>query len=368
MSGIINLKGSLARILRGALLWHVRELLGAKGGPLAATFQLTNRCNLRCVMCNIPNNPAQGVLHLESFTKIARELNGLGCCFASLSGGEVLTIPGFFDYVREAKSNIASVNMVTNGLLVDEDVARNIRQSGIDSVSISLDGMREAHERTRNCPGAFDKTVAAIELIKKLSPKTKIVVNTVITPWNISELYELTGFVEGLGVRQKFQPLNEHPRFEGQTRPYSVEKDGKFDPAQVRDLVDFLLKKKNVANSRYFLESIPAYLLGGPKGGLFADRCHLPRFYCEFREDGRMYPCLGGMNWKSGYPVELGVKNIFYDSGYAKDVKRLEGCKACQTSYSVCYIEPRVAFPAKSFLKYGLMTYLKKTKRWRRAR
>ncbi|MBI1911582.1 MAG: radical SAM protein [Deltaproteobacteria bacterium] len=352
MSRIISFKRGKARLLYKSAYWHLSHYLVGRDFPLAATFQLTNKCNLRCIMCNIPNNPNQGVLPLNVFSLIVRELSSLGCCFVSLSGGEVLTIQNFFEYLNFAKANIPSVNMVTNGILLEAEAAKEIGKTCVDSVSVSLDGMETTHERIRNLKGAFSKTVNAIENLKRFAHEVKVVVNTVITPWNIDELYELTNFVERLGVTHKFQPLNEHPFFDGQTRQYSIEKEKKFVRAEIEELICFLLRKKNVANSPYFLKSIPDYFSNSNTHGLFNERCLLPKFFCEFREDGKMYPCLGGTGWKGGYPVEQGIKNIYYSNEYRDDIKRLEDCRFCQKSYSVCYIEPRVTFPISSFLKY----------------
>lgn len=359
MSGIVNIKRSLPSVLLRTARWHMRHYLGGVDFPLAATFQLTNRCNLRCVMCNIPNNPDQGVLSFDLFRGIVRELSTLGCCFASLSGGEVLTIPNFFDYLREAKKNLPSVNTVTNGLLLDEAAAREFNATGADSVSLSLDGMDKTHESIRRSPGAFSKTVRAIENLKKHAPGVKIVVNTVIMPGNIDDLYRLTWFVNSLKVAHKFQPLNEHPSFDGQKKEYSVDRE--MDLKKVRAFVEFLARRKNVANSKYFLRSIPGYFSNGNRRGLFNERCHLPKFFCEFRENGMMYPCLGGVEWKDGYPAGRGLRKIFESAEYRKDVKKLEGCRLCQRSYSVCYIEPRVTFPVTNFFKYKLFSRLRGT-------
>ncbi|MEK7773557.1 MAG: radical SAM protein, partial [Deltaproteobacteria bacterium] len=343
MSGMVNIRKNFSSVIYRAGAWHIKHYLTGRAGPMAATFQLTNRCNLRCVMCNIPNNPIQGVLDLGAFKKTVRGLSLAGCCYASLSGGEVLTIGNFFEYLREAKAHIPSVNTVTNGVLLDEAAAREFRGAGVDSVSLSLDGMERSHEFTRGLKGSFAKTVGAIENLKKYAPEVKIVVNTVISPWNIDELYELTDFVERLGVMQKFQPLNEHPVFEGQKKAYSVDKE--IDIDKLKGLIGHLLRKKTVANSSYFLRAIPDYFAGKNGNGLFSERCLLPYFFCEFREDGMMYPCLGGKGWNQGYPVERGVENIFFSPEYREDIRRLEGCRFCQRSFSVCYIEPRVNFP-----------------------
>ncbi len=354
MSRIINMKRGFFPLLYRVGLWHIKHYMFGKDFPLIATFQLTNRCNLRCIMCNIPNNPVRRVLPLEDFTSIIKGLSRMGCSYVTMSGGEVLTIKNFFDYLDVAKRHIPSINMVTNGLLLDDAAARELTGLGPDSISISLDGMERTHDLIRG-EGSFEGTVRAIERLKRHVPDTRIVVNTVITPWNLEELFELVDFVERLGALQKFQPLNEHPRFEGQKRDYSIADRKKIDMERLTRLVSLLTKKRNVVNSKYFLTSIPGYFSSENRNGLFAEPCLLPRFFCEFREDGRMYPCLGGTGWKGGFSAAPGIEKVFYSEPYRGLVKRLENCRFCQKSFSICYIEPRVAFPLPRFLKYTVL-------------
>ncbi len=360
MSEIVNIRQNLVQVAYRLFRWHVDYYLSGRGFPVIATFQITNRCNLRCLMCNIPNNPEKRVLPLETFTRIVEDLSGMGCCYVSLSGGEIFTVRNAFEYLAIAKKNIPSVNVVTNGILVDKEVAEEIGRTEVDSVSISLDGMKTTHDYIRG-DGTFDRVVDAIETIKTFCPGIKIVVNTVITPWNMDDIYELTDFVESLGVLQKFQPLNEHPVFEGQRIPYRVPDLKAVDRKKIDDLIRFLIHKKNVVNSRYFLKAIPRYFRADNKKGLFKRRCILPRFYCEFREDGRMYPCIGGMGWKGGFGIEDGVMNTFYSDEYRTTVRRLETCRLCQRSLSVCYVEPRVVFPLPNFFRYTLISQLRKS-------
>ncbi len=354
MSRIVNMKRGALPLFFRAGLWHIKHYLLGRSFPLIATFQLTNRCNLRCIMCNIPNNPDRRVLPLERFTAIIKDLSKAGCSYVTMSGGEVLTIKNFFDYLAVAKSCIPSINMVTNGLLLDEAVAGELNKISPDSISISLDGMKRTHDFIRG-EGAFDATVAAIERLKRRVPSARIVVNTVISPWNLDELFELVRFVEGLGVLQKFQPLNEHPRFEGQKKDYSIEDRRTIDRNRLKEFIELLLRKRHVVNSGYFLSSIPDYFFSENRSGLFNRPCLLPYFFCEFRENGLMYPCLGGTGWKGGFETEGGVAKVFSSEPYRRLVKKLENCRFCRKSFSICYIEPRVVFPFTNFLRYSLL-------------
>lgn len=262
-----------------------------------------------------------------------------------------MVIEGIFSYVSYAKRTIPFVNLVTNGYFLTPDVASELQKAGLDMISISIDGFREKHDLIRGKEGSFDRAMSAISYMKRYAPQVGITVNTIISSWNLEDIFSLADLTADLGVLHKFQPILRHPSFTGQTEPYQEFDIGDIPVRRIKELVKHLLSKSNVANSRYFLSAIPGYFTSG-NNGLFNEKCKLVNFFCEFRENGQMYPCLLGMSWEGGYPVEIGgVKQIFHSSRYRKDVKRLQYCKACKRNLSVCYVEPRLVFPVASYMR-----------------
>ena len=75
--------------------------------------------------------------------------------------------------------------MTTNGMLIDEEIVKKMADTGMYSVSVSLDGLKETHESFRKVPGSFDKIIKGLKLMLK-SPVIKVVqVTTVINKKNI---------------------------------------------------------------------------------------------------------------------------------------------------------------------------------------
>jgi radical SAM protein with 4Fe4S-binding SPASM domain len=78
------------------------------------------------------------------------------------TGGEPLMRQDIWELASHARSRGIATSLSTNGTLITDAVARNISSSGIGYVGISLDGATAAtHDRFRNSPGAFDRTVEA---------------------------------------------------------------------------------------------------------------------------------------------------------------------------------------------------------------
>lgn len=116
-----------------------------------------------------------------------------------LSGGEPLWRRDVFDLARRARSKGLRVALATNGTLVDEAMAERIRDSGIERVSVSLDGAEAAtHDSFRGMPGAFDAALRGLKLLKDLGVSTQI--NTTVTRHNAHQLGSMIALAESLGV------------------------------------------------------------------------------------------------------------------------------------------------------------------------
>jgi len=359
MPKIINLKKEFFPIVGRVLRWHFRHYVLRKDSPLMATLLLTNRCNLKCRMCNLWKAPKKNTLAFKVFKQAIDDLGLLGCAYISFGGGEPMVINDIFLYLSYAAAKIPFVNMITNGQLLDAWTAKELAKTKMDMVSISIDGLRKTHDEIRGIPGSFEKAMEGIENLKRYAPQIGITVNTVISPWNVDELLDLSDLVEGLGLLHKFQPIFHHHIFEGQT---IKDVDWKMNWQQIerlREIVRVLRRKKNVANSAYFLLSIPTYFTSENTGGLFKERCKSVHFYCEVKEDARLFPCIEGMGWKDGFSLfDHSFKEIYYSPEYRKIVKRLLDCKRCQEILPICHVEPRIAFPVTSFIKYTLVQSL----------
>lgn len=360
MAKIISFKRKAFAIINRALLWHFRHYVLKKDSPLIAAFQLTNRCDLKCRMCTLWKNPQKSTLPFGVFKRAIDDLQLMGCAYTSLSGGEPLVIKDVLDYLSYAARKIPFVNMTTNGQLLDSRFARELAQTKIDMVSISVDGLKKTHDEIRGISGSFDRAMDAIENLKSHAPDIGITVNTVISPWNLDELLGLVDLVERLGVLHKFQPIYHFPIFENQK---IEDPEWTITEGQIRKLqkiIGQLRCKKSVVNSQYYLASIPAYFTGENTNGIFKERCKSVHFYCEMRENGRLFPCLEGMGWKGGFNIfDHSLKEIYYDPRYKEAVKGLQGCTRCGKILPLCYMESRIAFPLSSYIKYTLMPSFK---------
>jgi MoaA/NifB/PqqE/SkfB family radical SAM enzyme len=343
-----------ARVAR----WYAHRATSNVPRPLSCGMYLTNRCNLTCEMCNIFRHPDQGFLDMGVYERIVSGLSRLGCFYLSFAGGEPFLDPNLGQRIRFAKVGIPYVHVVTNGLSLTERRIQEVVEAGLDEISVSVDGMQEDHDRIRGVAGSFQKTMAGIDTWRRVAPKVPLVVNSIISPSNLSSLMELAEVIRSRGLMHKFQPVNLHPEFPGME---SAAVRHSWDAQNVERVREFLRAVRpfpNVVNSPYFLSQIPAYLAGKVDRGLFVAPCRYGTHHMEVTSDGKIFPCLTGMNWTKGFTLEGTLEELLASQAYREVVTRLEHCTGCRDNMYICNFEPRIAFPVENFLAYRLRSVL----------
>lgn len=189
---------------------------------LSVLLELTYACNLDCAFCYNDLSIGGQRLSLEQYRALLDDLAALGVLNVSLSGGEPLAHPHFFDIAAHARSLGFVVRIKTNGHAVKESVAARIRQE-LDPflVEVSLHGATSAtHDRQTRVPGSFDRLIANIRGMRAVGLRVKA--NSVLTRWNEREIGEMLALCDELGIQAQVDP-EVKPRDDGDRTPLELE-------------------------------------------------------------------------------------------------------------------------------------------------
>ncbi len=123
-----------------------------KGVPVSVTFELTPLCNLDCKMCYVHLDAAQlngaKLLPVETWKDIARQAFDAGVMYASITGGECLTYPGFKEFYLYLRSLGLETHILSNGILMDETMVDFLVANPPSLIQVTLYGASEdAYER-----------------------------------------------------------------------------------------------------------------------------------------------------------------------------------------------------------------------------
>ncbi len=196
--------------LRGfGLMMKGLEKYGARipftpAGPFEIVWDFTYKCNLKCIHCY---ENAGGKERPELSTDEARQvldklsnLASIGLPALSFSGGEPLVRKDFFELAAYAKQRLGYVSVASNGTLITKDLARKIKEVGVDYMEVSVDAATpEVHDRFRGIPGAFKRSMEGVR--NCLDEGIDTCIATVLHRDNVAELENIIGLAKEKGVR-----------------------------------------------------------------------------------------------------------------------------------------------------------------------
>jgi radical SAM protein with 4Fe4S-binding SPASM domain len=185
--------------------------------PFQVTLEVTMKCNLRCIHCYNYPQPDQTLLRVDEIRRILTELAGAGCLYLTLTGGEIFCRPDIFDILEEAKKRKFALTLLTNGSMINREVADRLKEIQPWLTEISLYSTRpEIHDGITGVPGSFEKTRKAIDLL--LERQMRLRLKTVIMRQNFHEYKDIMRHHQALGVAFVLDPMIT-PKMDGSAGP-----------------------------------------------------------------------------------------------------------------------------------------------------
>lgn len=162
--------------------------------PRHLTVVLTNKCNLKCIMCDMPikNN-------IEISPKIVSAIKEMMPFLKTIVwlGGETFLYKDFMNLLRASYKYNIDQEIITNGLLLNEDIIEELLKNNIN-LTLSIDGItKEVYESVR-INGSFEKLIDNLETIKILKKKFNsnsiIRLNALILKNNYNQIVDFLEF------------------------------------------------------------------------------------------------------------------------------------------------------------------------------
>jgi radical SAM protein with 4Fe4S-binding SPASM domain len=136
--------------------------------PTSVDLFITNRCNLNCVHCfSSRENQALRELSIEEVRSVLDQLEKLGVLELRISGGEPLLHPQIDEILMTLKDRRLRRVILTNGILLDEEKARLLKESGVTPTLSVDDSDAEGHDLFRGVKGSFQRTTEALRLLQE---------------------------------------------------------------------------------------------------------------------------------------------------------------------------------------------------------
>lgn len=167
-------------------------------------LELTLQCNEHCFHCGSSCTAEKGEeLSADEYRRILDEVKDdfdISRIQLCITGGEPLLRRDFFDIMSYAHEAGYHWGMTTNATLIDRETAHRLAQCGMSTVSVSIDGLAETHDRLRGLKGAYERAMQGIQNLIAENAFQNVQVTTVINHQNISELDELSAVMDGIDI------------------------------------------------------------------------------------------------------------------------------------------------------------------------
>ncbi len=302
-------------------------------------WNMTRRCNLKCIHCR-SSSTLEADDHPDfPFTEATRILDDI-VSYANpvvvLSGGEPLLRKDVFEIAQYGTDKGLRMCLATNGTLVTQDICTKIKDAGIKMVSLSLDGAKaETHDNFRNQAGAFAGTMNAIRLFNE--NKIPFLINSSFTARNREEIPEIYKLVKSLGASAWYMfmivPTGRGEDIMDELIPekmydeilewhYQVEKEENellMRPTCAPHYYRIVRQKAKEEGSVFKRRNLK-FSTGGSKG------CLAGQLICLIDVDENILPC-SYFPKSAGNLKELSFKEIWEDSSLFHELRDFKGYK-----------------------------------------
>ena len=311
-------------------------------------WELTRSCNLFCAHCrgSATSDSYRDELSTEECFRLIDQILEVGRPIIILTGGEPLSRPDILEIASYAAGKGLRVVMGSNGTLVTEKIASQLKSVPISRIGISLDfPVAELQDNFRGQSGAFAAAMKGIANARRAGMEVQI--NTTITKLNVDYLDELLSLALKVGA-VAFHPFMLVPTGRGKGLA-SVE----LPPEQYEQTLHWLYDKQLELGDRMFFKptDVPHYLrvvkqrqkqdqpaaakiaTGHDRANVITRGCLAGIGFCFVSYQGKVKGC-GYLDVEAGDIRERGFARVWADSPLflqLRDLANLKGkCAVCE--------------------------------------
>jgi len=294
--------------------------------PNLIDLRLTLKCNLKCQQCPEWKMSGFKELSTEQWKNIILDIKSyIGPYFLRFYGGEPFCRGDLLELINFCSQNDISPLITTNGTIMTESLAKELRKNNPALINISLDGFQpQTHDKLRGIKGTYHKVM---ETIDHLKGKVPIQINTTIMDDNLDEILDLCNFAYRHKIQISFQGLI---NMTGGTEKLSFPKEHYLFPQDLKKL-DYVISEvvrrkkynKGIVNSRQQFARLKAY---------YHFSAQLKKKYCEIiashifiKQDGNLRVCL--FREPIGNLANDSLKDIWKSERAAQTFREMRRCK-----------------------------------------
>lgn len=237
--------------------------------PTFVAVLLSERCNARCLHCDIwKNRGKEESPSLEQWQTVLSDLRRwLGPTQVTLTGGEALLKPYAIDLVRHGVSIGLFMELLSHGYWPDQSKIEQLALANPWRITVSLDGLGDTHSKVRGRDNFFERTSTTLTTLQRMRRERGldyvILLKNVLMSHNLHQACDVARFAQAGGMQVFYQPIEQNYNTADDPRWFEWSANWPRDPAQAVAVVERLIALKReglpIANSYAQLEAMIPY-------------------------------------------------------------------------------------------------------------
>jgi radical SAM protein with 4Fe4S-binding SPASM domain len=261
-------------------LIHIYKPLRA---PILVTLDVTARCNLKCRYCYVrAGEDVSNELSTQQIKDIIDELQELGVFWISISGGEPLIREDICEITQYCVEKGFSTSITTNGTLLTEELASNLKETGLERVQISIDSIDPYPHETMRGKGTHARTLEGLNHLKEAG-FSYIGISCVPTKLNLKDIPNLIDWAHAQHV-----PLVRILRYMPAGRGGEVTSIT-LDRQEIQWLMETVKKKQEELKEKLIIRITDAFKAVVAEKPLYT--CNAAKTWCAIDSQGYVLPC-----------------------------------------------------------------------------
>lgn len=247
--------------------------------PMSIHFELTSRCNLKCIHCLFTHDQCNEISTDEVY-HILLQLKEIGVIYLSLSGGEMFVRKDMGEILDFLLEHRFVLTIYTNGTLLTNTLVDKIASLQPLSIEISVYGATaEVHDRITTVAGSFEKTISSIKVLRDAG--VSVLFKGFLLKDNFHQRWQMIDLANETGVLYAFD-FNVIPRVNGDMSNLSVG----ISIDQVKRIHEEVAKEGLILRNHVKIKVRDSQL---PQGGRVV--CNAGRINGCIGPSGDVFPC-----------------------------------------------------------------------------
>lgn len=274
-------------------------------------IEVANECNERCVHCYIPHELKNKFIDTDLFYKIIEEGRSMNIIHVTISGGEPLMHKDFLGFLSRCRELDLSVNVLTNLILLTDDIVSEMKKNPLLSVQTSLYSMDPlVHDTITKVKGSFEKTKNAI--LKLISAGIPVQISCPIMKQNRNSFVDVINW----GNANNIPVSVDYVIFAS----YDHSNSNLVNRLSLEEVEDAFDKQLTKEYANALNETAKEKCLLTVKDPI----CTVCRYYLCVSAEGDAFPCVGWQTNKIGNLNEKTIKEIWETSEEVKKLRQIK--------------------------------------------